>query len=142
MERSEAGDQAPAGDVLVASCLGHNYECVCDVSREFRRCGVVIRAVINKFHIDGVGEKAARDAPIAFISATTQAQAKATTAAKAGRNQACQANDRRRTSTEAEDSLSEQRRPAAIFTPDRQSLAQHQRNCAKLLRVRRYGEAW
>ena len=77
---------------------GHNYECVCDVSCGFRRRGVAIRPVINKFTSTAYQRpdaKARPGAPIAFISATTQAQATATKAAKAGRNQACQANEGR-----------------------------------------------
>ena len=86
-------------------------------------------------------QKAAR-APIAFTSATTQAQAKATKAAKRAGIKHAKRTTAGRTSMEAEDSLSQRRQPPAIFTPDRQSLAQHQRNCAKPQRVRRYGEAW
>jgi DNA invertase Pin-like site-specific DNA recombinase len=66
--------------------LGRNYEDVCDAIREFMRRGVVIRTVINNFTFDGstkgAMQQAVRDALIAFMAATAQAQAEATKAAQ------------------------------------------------------------
>jgi putative DNA-invertase from lambdoid prophage Rac len=66
--------------------LGRNYEDVCDTIREFMRRGVVIRTVINNFTFDGATkdpmQQAVRDALIAFMAATAQAQAEATKAAQ------------------------------------------------------------
>jgi len=95
-------DKLRAGDVLVVRWvdrLGRNYEDVCDVIREFMRRGVVIRTVINNFTFDGATkdpmQKAVRDALIAFMSATAQAQAEATKAAqRAGIEHARANNDR------------------------------------------------
>ena len=78
-----------AGDVLVVRWvdrLGRNYEDVCDTIREFMRHGVVIKTVINCMTFDGATtdpiQKAVRDALIAFMSATAQAQTEATKAAQ------------------------------------------------------------
>jgi putative DNA-invertase from lambdoid prophage Rac len=80
-------DKLRAGDVLVVRWvdrLGRNYEDVCDAIREFMRRGVVIRTVINNFTFDGstkdAMQQAVRDALIAFMAATAQAQAEATKA--------------------------------------------------------------
>jgi putative DNA-invertase from lambdoid prophage Rac len=82
-------DKLRAGDVLVVRWvdrLGRNYEDVCDAIREFMRRGVVIRTVINNFTFDGSTkdpmQQAVRDALIAFMAATAQAQAEATKAAQ------------------------------------------------------------
>ena len=82
-------DKLRAGDVLVVRWvdrLGRNYEDVCDAIREFMRRGVVIRTVINNFTFDGstkgAMQQAVRDALIAFMAATAQAQAEATKAAQ------------------------------------------------------------
>jgi len=82
-------DKLRRGDVLVVRWvdrLGRNYEDVCDTIREFMRRGIVIRTVINNFTFDGATkdpmQKAVRDALIAFMSATAQAQAEATKAAQ------------------------------------------------------------
>jgi putative DNA-invertase from lambdoid prophage Rac len=85
-------DKLRAGDTLVVRWLdrlGRNYDDVCDTLREFLKRGVVVRTVINGFTFDGSTkdpiEKAIRDALIAFMAATAQAQAEATKAAqKAG----------------------------------------------------------
>ena len=79
--------------------LGRNYEDVCDTIREFMRRGVVIRTVINNFTFDGATrdpmQQAVRDALIAFMAATSQAQAEATKAAqRAGIEHAKQRGDR------------------------------------------------
>jgi DNA invertase Pin-like site-specific DNA recombinase len=95
-------DKLRAGDVLVVRWvdrLGRNYEDVCDVIREFMRRGVVIRTVINNFTFDGATkdpmQKAVRDALIAFMSATAQAQAEATKAAQRAGIEHAKANDDR-----------------------------------------------
>jgi putative DNA-invertase from lambdoid prophage Rac len=90
--RQESVSGQRAGDILVVRWvdrLGRNYEDVCDTIREFMRRGVVIHTVINNFTFDGATkdpmQQAVRDALIAFMAATAQAQAEATKAAqKAG----------------------------------------------------------
>jgi len=85
-------DKLRAGDVLVVRWvdrLGRNYDDACDTIRAFMRAGVVIKTVINGMVFDGATadpiQKAVRDALIAFMAATAQAQAEATKAAqKAG----------------------------------------------------------
>src|SRR5215207_2519767 len=80
------------GDTLVVRWvdrLGRNYADVCDTIREFMRRGVVIRTVINGLTFEGATtdpmQQAVRDALIAFMAATAQAQAEATKEAqKAG----------------------------------------------------------
>ena len=61
--------------------LGRNYADVCDTIREFMRRGVVIRTVINGLTFNGATtdpmQQAVRDALIAFMAATAQAQAEA-----------------------------------------------------------------
>lgn len=73
------------GDTLVVRWvdrLGRNYQDVSDTIREFMRKGVVIRTVINNMTFDGNTDdpmqQAVRDALIAFMAATAQAQAEAT----------------------------------------------------------------
>lgn len=72
------------GDTLVVRWvdrLGRNYEDVSDTIREMMRRGVVIRTVIHSMTFDGSVTDpmtmAVRDALIAFMSATAQAQAEA-----------------------------------------------------------------
>lgn len=80
------------GDVLVVRWvdrLGRNYQDVTDTIRHFMRQGVIIRTVINNMTFDGSTQdpvqQAVRDALIAFMAATAQAQAEATKEAqKAG----------------------------------------------------------
>ncbi|MGQ0566604.1 MAG: recombinase family protein [Gemmobacter sp.] len=94
-ERSQGrrlSDMLRAGDVLVVRWvdrLGRNYQDVTDTIRDFMRRGVVIRTVINAMTFDGATrdpvQQAVRDALIAFMAATAQAQAEATREAqKAG----------------------------------------------------------
>ncbi len=78
-------DLLRAGDTLVVRWvdrLGRNYADVCDAIREFLRRGVVVRTVINSMVFDGATkdpmQQAIRDALIAFMAATAQAQAEAT----------------------------------------------------------------
>jgi len=78
-------DMLRAGDVLVVRWvdrLGRNYRDVTDTIREFMRRGVVIRTVINGMVFDGSAkdamQQAVRDALIAFMAATAEAQAEAT----------------------------------------------------------------
>ena len=78
-----------AGDVLVLRWLdrlGRSYEDVTDAVRHFIRQGVIIRTVINDMTFDGSTtdpvQQAVRDAMIAFLAATAQAQAEATKVAQ------------------------------------------------------------
>ena len=78
-------DMLRAGDTLVVRWvdrLGRNYRDVTDTIREFMRRGVIIRTVINNMTFDGATkdpmQQAVRDALIAFMAATAQAQAEAT----------------------------------------------------------------
>ena len=85
-------DKLRAGDTLVVRWvdrLGRDYSDVTDTIRAFMRKGVVVRTVINSMVFDGSTkdpvQQAVRDALIAFMAATAQAQAEATKAAqKAG----------------------------------------------------------
>ena len=80
------------GDTLVVRWvdrLGRNYADVTDTIRQFLRQGVTIKTVINRLTFDGTPsdpmQEAVRDALIAFMAATAQAQAEATKEAqKAG----------------------------------------------------------
>lgn len=83
-EGRRLNDMLRAGDTLVVRWvdrLGRNYSDVCDTIREFMRRGVVIRTVINNMTFDGSTQDpiqmAVRDALIAFMAATSQAQAEA-----------------------------------------------------------------
>jgi DNA invertase Pin-like site-specific DNA recombinase len=74
-----------SGDTLVVRWvdrLGRNYQDVTDTIRELMREGVVIKTVINGMTFDGATkdpiQQAVRDALIAFMAATAQAQAEAT----------------------------------------------------------------
>lgn len=78
-------DKLRRGDTLVVRWvdrLGRNYADVTDTIRHFMRQGVVIRTVINGLTFDGATEdpmqQAVRDALIAFMAATAEAQAEAT----------------------------------------------------------------
>lgn len=80
-----------SGDTLVVRWidrLGRNYSDVCDTIREFMRRGVVIRTVINGLTFDGATkdpmQQAVRDALIAFMAATAQANAEAIKEAQRG----------------------------------------------------------
>jgi putative DNA-invertase from lambdoid prophage Rac len=95
-------DKLRAGDVLVVRWvdrLGRDYNDVCDTIREFMRCGVVIRTVINNFTFDGATrdpmQQAVRDALIGFMAATAQAQAEATKAAQRAGIEHAKQNDER-----------------------------------------------
>ncbi|MGN6552100.1 MAG: recombinase family protein [Pararhizobium sp.] len=78
-------DMLRAGDTLVVRWidrLGRNYEDVTETIREFIGRGVTVRTIINGMVFDGqprdAMQKAVRDALIAFMAATAQAQAEAT----------------------------------------------------------------
>ncbi len=78
------------GDTLVVRWvdrLGRNYQDVSDTIREFMRRGITIKTVINGMTFDGATtdpmQQAVRDALIAFMAATAQAQAEATKEAQA-----------------------------------------------------------
>lgn len=85
-------DMLRRGDTLVVRWvdrLGRNYRDVCDTIQEFLAKGVTVRTVINSMTFDGATtdpiQQAVRDALIAFMAATAQAQAEATKEAqKAG----------------------------------------------------------
>lgn len=95
-------DMLRAGDTLVVRWvdrLGRNYEDVTDTLRELMRRGVIIRTIINSMTFDGATQdpvhKAVRDALIAFMAATAQAQAEATKIAqRAGIDAAMTKGDR------------------------------------------------
>jgi putative DNA-invertase from lambdoid prophage Rac len=93
-------DKLRAGDVLVVRWvdrLGRNYDDVCDTIRQFMGRGVIIRTVINAMTFDGATTdpiaKAVRNALIAFMAATAQAQAEATKAAQRGGIEHAKATD-------------------------------------------------
>lgn len=74
-----------AGDTLVVRWidrLGRNYCDVTESIREFLKRGILIKTIINKMTFDGSTtdptQMAVRDALIAFMAATAQAQAEAT----------------------------------------------------------------
>ena len=78
-------DMLRAGDTLVVRWvdrLGRNYEDVTATIRGFMERGVIIRTVINNMTFDGSTsdpmQAAVRDALIAFMAASAQAQAEAT----------------------------------------------------------------
>ncbi|WP_341864132.1 recombinase family protein [Gymnodinialimonas sp. 57CJ19] len=78
-------DKLREGDVLVVRWvdrLGRDYKDVTDAIREFMRRGVIVRTVINNMTFDGATkdpmQEAVRDALIAFMATTAQAQAEAT----------------------------------------------------------------
>jgi len=82
-------DMLRAGDTLVVRWvdrLGRNYTDVVDTIRKFMRRGVIIKTVINGMTFDGGStdpmQQAVRDALIAFMAATAQAQAEATKSAQ------------------------------------------------------------
>lgn len=85
-------DLLRSGDTLVVRWvdrLGRNYQDVSAAIRHFMEKGVIIRTVINGMTFDGSTadpiQMAVRDALIAFMAATAQAQAEATKEAqKAG----------------------------------------------------------
>ncbi|MES0198047.1 recombinase family protein [Mesorhizobium sp. M0011] len=73
------------GDTLVVRWvdrLGRDYQDVSDSIRHFMRDGVIIKTVINAMVFDGATkdpiQQAVRDALIAFMAATAEAQATAT----------------------------------------------------------------
>lgn len=82
-------DRLRRGDTLVVRWvdrLGRNYQDVTDTIRHFMRQGVIVRTVINAMTFDGATkdpiQRAVRDALIAFMAATAEAQAEATKAAQ------------------------------------------------------------
>jgi putative DNA-invertase from lambdoid prophage Rac len=82
-------DMLRSGDTLVVRWvdrLGRNYIDVVDTIRDFMRRGVIIRTVINGMTFDGSTtdpmQQAVRDALIAFMAATAQAQAEASKSAQ------------------------------------------------------------
>ena len=94
-------DKLRRGDVLVVRWvdrLGRNYDDVTETIRTLMQRGVVVRTIINGMTFDGATkdpiQMAVRDALIAFMAATAQAQAEATKEAQtAGIRAARQARD-------------------------------------------------
>jgi putative DNA-invertase from lambdoid prophage Rac len=93
-------DKVRRGDLVVVRWvdrLGRNYEDVTETIRLLMRKGVVIKTIINAMTFDGSTkdpmQMAVRDALIAFMAATAQAQAEATKEAqKAGIRKARETN--------------------------------------------------
>ena len=90
------------GDVLVVRWvdrLGRNYQDVTDTIRLLIRKGVIIRTVINNMTFDGATtdpmQEAVRDALIAFMAATAQANAEATKEAQKAGIEAAKGDDRK-----------------------------------------------
>ena len=89
-------DKLRHGDELIVRWvdrLGRDYNDVTDAIRHFIRMGVTVRTVISKMSFDGATtdpvQMAVRDAMVAFLAATAQAQAEATKIAqRAGINAA------------------------------------------------------
>ena len=78
-------DMLRKGDTLVVRWvdrLGRNYQDVTSTIRAFMRRGVIVRTVINGLTFDGATkdpmQQAVRDALIAFMAASAQAQTEAT----------------------------------------------------------------
>jgi putative DNA-invertase from lambdoid prophage Rac len=95
-------DKLRKGDTLVVRWvdrLGRNYQDVTDTIRHFMRQGVIIRTVINGLTFDGATkdpmQEAVRDALIAFMAATAQAQAEATKEAQKAGIAAAKADSRK-----------------------------------------------
>ena len=94
-------DKVRRGDVLVVRWvdrLGRNYDDVTETIRALMQRGVVVQTIINGMTFDGATkdpiQMAVRDALIAFMAATAQAQAEATKEAQtAGIKAARQAGD-------------------------------------------------
>jgi putative DNA-invertase from lambdoid prophage Rac len=88
------------GDTLVVRWvdrLGRDYRDVSDSIRHFMRDGVIIKTVINSMVFDGATQdpiqQAVRDALIAFMAATAEAQATATKEAQRAGIAAAKAED-------------------------------------------------
>jgi putative DNA-invertase from lambdoid prophage Rac len=102
MERPEGRrlmDMLREGDTLVVRWvdrLGRDYRDVTDTIRLLMRRGVVIRTVINAMEFDGATadpmKQAVRDALIAFMAASAQAQAEATKEAQRAGIEAARSN--------------------------------------------------
>lgn len=92
-------DVLRAGDTLVVRWvdrLGRNYEDVTATIRHFMQKGVIIETVINQMRFDGATidpvQRAVRDALIAFMAATAEAQAEATKQAQSAGIKAAKEN--------------------------------------------------
>lgn len=82
-------DKLRHGDELIVRWvdrLGRDYDDVTDAIRHFVRMGVTVRTVISNMTFDGATtdpvQMAVRDAMVAFLAATAQAQAEATKSAQ------------------------------------------------------------
>lgn len=78
-------DKLRHGDELIirwVDRLGRDYDDVTDAIRQFIRMGVTVRTVISNMSFDGATtdpvQMAVRDAMVAFLAATAQAQGEAT----------------------------------------------------------------
>ena len=95
-------DLLRSGDTLVVRWvdrLGRNYQDVTDTIRLLMRKGVIIRTVINNMTFDGATtdpmQEAVRDALIAFMAATAQANAEATKEAQKAGIEAAKGDERK-----------------------------------------------
>lgn len=95
-------DMLREGDILVVRWvdrLGRNYQDVTDTIRLLMRKGVIIRTVINNMTFDGATtdpmQEAVRDALIAFMAATAQAQSEATKEAQRAGIEAARGTERK-----------------------------------------------
>lgn len=86
-------DKLRRGDLLIVRWvdrLGRNYEDVTETIRSLMQRGVVIKTIINGLTFDGGTkdpiQKAVRDALVAFMAATAQAQAEAYQGGPEGRH--------------------------------------------------------
>lgn len=87
------------GDVLLVRWvdrLGRNYADVTETIRMFMQRGVIIKTIINRMTFDGATtdpmQQAVRDALIAFMAASAQAQAEASKVAQAAGIEHAKAN--------------------------------------------------
>jgi putative DNA-invertase from lambdoid prophage Rac len=95
-------DKLRHGDELVirwVDRLGRDYNDVTDAIRHFIRMGVTVRTVISNMTFDGATtdpvQMAVRDAMVAFLAATAQAQAEATKIAQRAGIDAAKRNERK-----------------------------------------------
>lgn len=102
LEGKRLYDKLRRGDTLVVRWvdrLGRNYQDVTDTIRYFMRQGIIVRTVINGLTFDGATkdpmQEAVRDALIAFMAATAQAQAEASKEAQKAGIAAAKADSRK-----------------------------------------------
>lgn len=95
-------DKLRHGDELIirwVDRLGRDYNDVTDAIRHFIRLGVTVRTVISNMTFDGATtdpvQMAVRDAMVAFLAATAQAQAEATKSAQQAGIDAAKGDERK-----------------------------------------------